>query len=237
MEDIRVSLIAHTPNPEKVITSAAKLCYSSSDISQIMEGCTDDKVAKFINMIMGLGHNSVLEHAVFTFGIEGVSRITEIQLLRKRTASPSVQSGRYVLRDNAKYAVPPQIRKSKRAFELYMKQVEECQATYLKLIDILSEENPEKDIKSIIEDARYVQPQSIETKLVFTIDLRNLIELISARKCNRAQWEVQEVVVQMVNAIKDLIPNVEKYVGAPCEFGTCTEGKMCCGNPFPKKGE
>lgn len=231
----RVELIAHTPNPEHIITAGAKLCYSSSSISELLENNTDEKVAKFINMIMKTGHGSVLEHAVFTFGVEGISRITEIQLLRKRTASPSVQSGRYVMRDSAEYAIPPQIRNSQRAFDLYMKQLESCQKTYIELIDILKEENPGKDEKLIIEDARYIQPQSLGTKLMFTIDLRNLIELISLRKCKRAQWEVGGVILQMEKLISEIIPNVSKFIGAPCETGVCTEGKLCCGKPYPKK--
>lgn len=233
--EVKVKLIAHTPNPEQVITAGAKLCYSASSIEELLEGNTDEKVARFINMIMGLGHGSVLEHAVFTFAVEGISRVTEIQLLRKRTASPSVQSGRYVKRDCAEYAVPPQIKNSPKAFDLYMKSIEDAQQAYIDLIEILKLENPGKDEKLIIEDARYVQPQSLATKLMFTIDLRNLIELISLRKCRRAQWEVQAVIRAMEESLKEVIPNVAKFIGAPCEFGPCKEGKMCCGNPYPKK--
>lgn len=233
--NIKVELIAHTPNPEKVITAASKLCYSSSDIEDILENCTNESISKFLNMIMKLGHGSILEHAVFTFAIEGISRVTEIQLLRKRTASPSVQSGRYVKRDCAEYAIPPQIANNKIAYDKYIRQLESCQKTYIELIDILKEEYPDKNEKLIIEDARYIQPQSIATKMIFTIDLRNLIELIKLRKCKRAQWEARAVVMLMEQSIKDIIPNISKYIGAPCEFGPCNEGKMCCGKPYEKR--
>ena len=93
---MRVELIAHTPNPEKVVAAAAKLCYSSSNAVDIMDNLTDDKVEKFLDMLSGLGHDSPTEHVTFTFAIEGVSRALLAQFTRHRIASYSVKSQRYV---------------------------------------------------------------------------------------------------------------------------------------------
>lgn len=231
----KVTLIAHTPDPEKIITAAAKLCYSSSDISDLLENCTEESIAKFLNMIMKLGHGSILEHVVFTFGIEGVSRVTEIQLLRKRTASPSVQSGRYVKRDCAEYVVPPRIAASPVAFDLYMEELERVQKTYIDIIDALKIDFPDLDEKLIIEDARYIQSQALGTKLIFTIDLRNTLDLIKLRKCRRAQWEARGVILLIEEALKEILPTIGKYMGAPCEFGPCKEGKLSCKEPYKRK--
>ena len=74
-----VTLLAHTPQPELHVAAAAKLCYSPSSIDKIKEGLTEEKVASFVDMLSEIGHESPIEHATFTFGIEGVSRV----MLRK----------------------------------------------------------------------------------------------------------------------------------------------------------
>ena len=91
---MKVKLLTHTKDPEKIVAAAAKLCYSKSDISTLMDGLTDEKVANFLERLSNLGHASPLEHASFTFGIEGVSRSFLAQISRHRIASFSVQSQR-----------------------------------------------------------------------------------------------------------------------------------------------
>ena len=90
----KVMLLAYTPMPEKTVACAAKLCYSASDIEHVMEGLTEEKVSSFVNMLAEIGHESPIEHASFTFGIEGVSRSFLAQMTRHRLASYSVQSQR-----------------------------------------------------------------------------------------------------------------------------------------------
>ena len=106
---MRVTLITHTPEPEKVIASAAKLCYSSSDIETLMNGLTPEKIESFIKKLADLGHQSPLEHCTFTFGVEGVSRALLAQLTRHRIASYSQKSQRYVKEGQFEYVVPPSI--------------------------------------------------------------------------------------------------------------------------------
>ena len=101
-----VRLIAHTPEPEKVVAAAAKLCYSDAHITDLLDGLDEEKTAKFLTMLSDLGHASPIEHASFTFGIEGVSRTLLAQITRHRIASFSVQSQRYVRLDDFRYVVP-----------------------------------------------------------------------------------------------------------------------------------
>ena len=93
---MKVILLAHTPEPEKLVATAAKLCYSSSDIGSLRDGLTEEKTASFIEMLASIGHESVMEHTSFTFGIEGISRACSHQLVRHRIASYSQKSQRYV---------------------------------------------------------------------------------------------------------------------------------------------
>ncbi|HAE43184.1 MAG TPA: FAD-dependent thymidylate synthase, partial [Clostridiales bacterium] len=93
---LRVKLVEHTPNPEKIVAAAAKLCYSDMSGDEIIEDLTQEKAESFIKMLMKLGHQSPVEHVSFTFAIEGVSRTLTHQLVRHRIASYSQRSQRYV---------------------------------------------------------------------------------------------------------------------------------------------
>ena len=120
-----VRLIAHTPEPEKVVAAAAKLCYSDAHITDLLDGLTEEKTAKFLTMLSDLGHASPIEHASFTFGIEGVSRTLLAQITRHRIASFSVQSQRYVRLDDFHYVIPPEIEAIPEAKAAFLESMDE----------------------------------------------------------------------------------------------------------------
>ena len=99
----KVTLLAYTPEPEKLVAAAAKLCYSSSSPQTLMDGLTPEKTESFLEMLQTIGHESPIEHVSFTFGIEGVSRSLLAQITRHRIASYSVQSQRYVREKDFQY--------------------------------------------------------------------------------------------------------------------------------------
>lgn len=240
---LKVKLIAHTPQPEKIIASAAKLCYSRVGIDEIMENLTEENTQKFLNMLMDLGHESPIEHVNFTFAVEGVSRTLTHQLVRHRIASYSQQSQRYVKLEQFQYIVPPSIEMIPQAKELYIKAMEEDQNTYNSLVEILMEkhikrlltdgieENKAKRLaeKMAIEDARYVFPNACETKIVFTMNARSLFNFLRHRCCNRAQWEIKNLADEMLKQLKEVAPTVFKNCGPACISGSCPEGGMSCG--------
>ena len=194
---MKVELLAHTPEPEKVIATAAKLCYSSSDISQIQEGLTEENVTKFINMLMSLGHESPIEHVTFTFGIEGISRSAANQLVRHRIASYSQQSQRYVNATKFDYITPPEIDKDFNAIVKFDECMEYIQNCYEVIRDILIERHRRKFIlegidekeaqkkaeKLANEDARFVLPNACETKIIVTMNIRSLYNFFAHRCC------------------------------------------------------
>ena len=218
---MRVTLITHTPEPEKVIASAAKLCYSSSDIETLMNGLTPEKIESFIKKLADLGHQSPLEHCTFTFGVEGVSRALLAQLTRHRIASYSVKSQRYVKEDQFEYVVPPSIATNKTDALVFKDFMEYCQQTYNYFI--------ENGIPA--EDARYVLPNACSTQLVMTFNIRSLLNFFELRCCNRAQAEIRQMADTMLDICKEVAPNIFAKAGASCVRGKCKEGKMCCGNP------
>lgn len=232
---LKVRLMQYTPEPEKLIASAAKLCYSSVGIDDIMTKLTDEGAEKFLDMLMSFGHQSPIEHVNFTFAIEGVSRSLTHQLVRHRIASYSQQSQRYVKLEQFEYIVPPAIENDKIAKNLFIKSMEEAQKCYDEISNHLKEKYinegmKEKDAeKKAIEDARYVFPNACETKVVFTMNARTLINFFRHRCCERAQWEIREMADKMLEEAKKVAPTLFKKAGPTCVGGPCSEGKMTCG--------
>lgn len=238
-----VKLISHTPDPERTVACAAKLCYSSSDIDTLMDGLTDEKVHSFVEMLSEIGHESPIEHVSFTFGIEGVSRALLAQFTRHRIASYSVKSQRYVTEGAFDFVTPPEVAADQEALKIYRETMAAMQESYDRIAailkekhkaDFLAEGKDEKTAarlaeKKAIEDARFVLPNACETKMVVTMNARSLLNFFRHRCCQRAQWEIREVADQMLALVSAVAPELFKKAGPPCLVGPCPEGKMSCG--------
>jgi thymidylate synthase (FAD) len=221
-DKLKVELLGYTSDPEQNVVAAIRQCYASVGAKELKEKTTDEVKRRLIKQVIGSGHTSTLEHASFTFAIDGVSRVTEIHLIRHRIASFSIQSGRYVKRGDAAYRVPPKIRNlaDKKLLEKYLKHLENSQELYNELIDV--------GIPA--EDARFCQPQSIQVKIVMTMNARELLHFFSVRSCTRAQWEIREVAKQMLDLVKGVAPIIFENAGPPCvSEKICDQGKMSCG--------
>ena len=196
---LKVTLITHTPDPEKTIATAAKLCYSPCDIDTISDDLTPEKIESFVTMLASIGHESVMEHVSFTFGIEGISRACSHQLVRHRIASYSQKSQRYVNEDGFEFITPPEIaakEKKKAEFDRSMAALTE---SYSKIASILTEKHTKtfmeqgmeekearsKAVKKANEDARFVLPNACETKIVVTMNVRSLFNFFRHRCCSR----------------------------------------------------
>ena len=241
---MKVTLIAHTPEPEKVVATAAKLCYSSSDIATLADGLTEDKITSFVRMLAEIGHESPLEHVSFTFGIEGVSRSLTHQLVRHRIASYSQKSQRYVAENNFEAIAPREIEQNVQAFRVFQETMSVIKDAYDEIADILTEdfmkeymqegcteaEARKKASKKAAENARAVLPNACETKIVVTMNVRSLLNFFKHRCCNRAQEEIRELAMRMYEICYEVAPNLFVNAGPTCVTERkCHEGKMCCG--------
>lgn len=219
---MKVKLLEHTPEPEKTIAAAARLCYAPIGADQLFEEMTDDEVRKLIKFLIKAGHLSAVEHASFTFAIEGISRACSHQLVRHRVASYNQQSQRYVkYQDKLSLVTPPAIAENPSLAEMFDKSNQIAYETYLKLVEAGIE----------AEDARYALPHATETKLVVTMNARELRHFFTVRCCNRAQWEIRHLAKEMLLLVKEVAPIIFEDAGAPCLKGPCPEGKMTCGKP------
>lgn len=216
---MRVSLLTTTPDPERTVAAAARLCYSDASIGQLIERSADDHEA-LLRKILGLGHFSVLEHATFTFGIEGISRACSHQLVRHRIASYSQQSQRYVARTEPFEAVtPPSLTQRPELHARYEALLREIHQTYSAFL--------EAGIPA--EDARFVLPNAAATKLVVSMNARSLHHFFELRCCRRAQWEIRAMAIEMLRLCRQEAPALFGEAGPGCLRGVCPEGAMTCG--------
>lgn len=220
---MKVVLQNHTPDPERAIAVAARLCYAPVGATELMEGMSDEEVRKVLKTIITSGHTSALEHASYTFAIDGVSRALTHQLVRHRIASYNQQSQRYVgFKIKPEFVVPPSIEKDPAAKRIYLRTVEAAWEGYEALI--------ESGIDK--EDARYLLPNATPSNIVVTMNIRELLHFFELRCCKRAQWEIRGLALRMLDLATQTAPYIFLDAGAACSRGPCPEGKMTCGKPY-----
>lgn len=217
---MKVALLQHTPDPEMTVALAARLCYSPVAIDELKQRLSGADIRTFLDKIMSLGHQSVLEHASFTFGIEGISRVTSHQLVRHRVASYSQQSQRYVShKERFAAVIPPSIGERPDVLARFEAQLQALHQAYAEMV--------EAGIPA--EDARYILPNATETKIMVTMNARELLHFFAVRCCERAQWEIRAMSLEMLKLVKGVAPTIFRDAGPGCLSGPCPEGTMTCG--------
>ena len=204
---MRVKLISYTPEASGICCDAAAVCTDSQNGYRSLQHSMES------------GHESVLEHAVFTFRVEGLSRAALAQLTRHRLVSFSVQSQRYVKLDNPELVIPETIRKS-----AYAAEAESTMRYVMNLYERMTEDGIPA------EDARYVTPQAVPTTLIMTMNARELRHFFSLRCCNRAQWEIRQLADEMLRICRKTAPLLFEDAGPGCVRRRCPE-KKSCGQP------
>lgn len=204
---MNVTLIRYTGAPAELCGQAAAICTDSQNWASALRHAVES------------GHTSVLEHSVFTFQIEGISRACLAQLTRHRLASFDVQSQRYVKLDNPELVMPQTVMNSPLSGE-----VETAMRYMMELYGRLL------DSGVPAEDARYITPQAVPTKLVMTMNARELLHFFSLRTCNRAQWEIRQMADEMLKICRNVSPEIFGKAGPGCVTGKCPE-KRPCGSP------
>ena len=233
----RVKLLQMTENPIPLIHAAARQCYSSRFAGDIFGEDGDlKKKEKFIERVIASGHESPLEHIQFTFAIEGVSRALTHQLVRHRIASYSQQSQRYVKQEDFDYVVPPSIEEDEELKEEFLRAIERIKEGYRNLIRRFEEKGIVGEEAN--QDARFILPQAAETKIVVSMNARQLLHFFSQRCCMRAQWEIRGLANKMLEICKAKLPTVFSSAGSKCvSLGYCPEGKKFSCGKYPLKEE
>lgn len=220
---MNVILLSHTPEPDALVAAAARICYRDVTAESLLHSEELNLSRKLIAELFNSGHTSTFEHVSFTFGIDGLSRVASHQLVRHRLASFSQQSQRYVKMSGDEEAViiPPSIKANPDALKLYTDAVKHSQETYKALTELGISK----------EDARFILPHGHSTRLVLTMNARELHHFFSLRLCRRAQWEIHELARKMLILCREKAPAIFHLAGPSCIFGKCSEARTC-GKPY-----
>jgi thymidylate synthase (FAD) len=215
---LKVKLLRYTADAELLCGAAALTATKSGSPSEILEKMNMETAEKIIKRVTGYGHVSVIEHASFTFSIEGASRAMTHQLVRHRIASFTQQSQRYVAYDTLeKYVTPQSIANNSEAKKIFDEALEKISDTYQKLLKLGISK----------EDARFILPNAAKTNIIVTMNARELRHFFNLRCCARAQWEIREAATEMLKQARKAAPALFENVGPSCvELGYCLEGKM-----------
>ena len=224
--NLKVMLLCATPDPDEVVALGARLCYAQADLDALRERVETTDQQKYIAGVMARGHLSVTEHASFTFAVEGVSRALLAQLTRHRIASFSVQSQRYVsMADGFDYVIPPSISALGAQEEAeFIRQMDTMHAWYCQWQEKLGGAK-----EAANQDARFVLPGACETRLMMTMNVRELRHFLSLRMCSRAQWEIRALATEMHRLCMEVAPALFADAGPGCLRGACPEGEKTCG--------
>ena len=225
---LKVILLRHSPNPEETIAMAAKLCYSPADITSLKDKIETKDQKAFVEKLVKMGHMSPIEHASFTFAVEGISRACSHQLVRHRLASYSQQSQRYVSEESGfDYIIPPSVKEDKELKNIFISFMEQAQETYNSMVRKLNEKGIRGE--SANQDARFILPNAAETKIMVTMNARELLHFFRQRCCNRAQWEIRQMAEEMLKLVKKAAPTIFHKAGPGCLYSPCPEGDYSCG--------
>ena len=220
---MQVILLSYTPNPDELVAAAARLCYKDISAADLLKDEGENLSQKLIADLFMSGHTSTFEHVSFSFGIDGISRVTSHQLVRHRLASFSQQSQRYVKMspDPEAVIIPPTVQANPEALKAFQEAVKTTQTTYRHLVELGIPK----------EDARFILPHGHSTRLVLTMNARELHHFFSLRLCRRAQWEIHELARKMLTLCREKAPVLFGKAGPGCIFGKCEEARSC-GKPY-----
>jgi thymidylate synthase (FAD) len=215
---VKVKLLRYTADSELLCGTAALTTTKSGRPSEIFEKMDKETAKRIIKRVTGYGHESVIEHASFTFSLEGVSRAMTHQLVRHRIASYTQQSQRYVTYNTLEsYVTPPSIEENAEAKKTFDETLEKISETYQRLLNTGIPK----------EDARFILPNAAKTNIIVTMNARELRHFFNLRCCARAQWELRETAIEMLKQARKAAPAVFEDCGPTCvELGYCPEGKM-----------
>lgn len=225
---MKVVLLTHTPDPERLVAAAARLCYAEALPEEVLAEMPPEEIRSFLARLVAMDHLSPFEHASFTFAVSGVSRALTHELVRHRIASYSQRSQRYVNEEGFSFVTPPSIAADQAASRIFAETMATLRQAYAELLGLGIPR----------EDARFVLPNACATQIVVTMNARSLRNFFALRCCGRAQWEIRELAWRMLEIVRQVAPGLFVDAGPPCEAtGRCNQGKMSCGRLERKKGE
>ncbi|MDO8301615.1 MAG: FAD-dependent thymidylate synthase [Sedimentisphaerales bacterium] len=185
---LEVTLIAITPDAQKVIELAGRTCWKSFDKAD------DNSQTGFIRRLLAMEHETPLEHAYATFRLRGCSRAMTHQLVRHRLMAVSQQSQRYVDERQFEYVVP----------ETMPPEFVDDFHGDMKIIQQMYQKWRDRGLKK--EDARFVLPNACTSEIVVSADFREWRHIFKLRLTKKAQWEFRNACRMMLDILRKHAP-------------------------------
>jgi thymidylate synthase (FAD) len=175
--------------PEELLEHAGRVCYRTESRGE---------PGRFLRARVREGHESIVEHASATFEISGISRACSHQLVRHRIASYSQESQRYVDMSDPEWVLPTSIAENPQARVVWDGFASQVEAAYRAL----------RELGSRKEDARFVLPNATATRIIVTMNFREMLHLFRLRISREAQWEIRDVCIHMLELVSPIAPSI-----------------------------
>lgn len=223
---MHVSIISQTPEAERLVAAASRLCYAKAPPDELLSAMTLEEVREYLARLSTMEHFSPFEHAVFTFAVTGVSRALTHELVRHRIASYTQRSQRYLNESGFGFVTPPKIADHPEAAEVFARAIAGLQESYARLLALGIPR----------EDARFLLPNACQSQIMVTMNARGLRNFFALRCCNRAQWEIRVLAGRMLELSREAAPGLFAHAGPACETdGFCRQSNMGCGRFKPRE--
>jgi thymidylate synthase (FAD) len=191
-DHMKVRILSHTQNPDMLCAKIGRYSNVSETWDEMDRKTPSGGWEKFLHKVIKMGHTSVLEHAVFTFEITGVSRVFTHQFVRHRIASYLQKSFRRTKIKNL--ILPPSVIDNTEDPNKLQKAAETLYREYYR-----------RGVP--MEDARYLAPMGSETAIIATFNARTLLESFFPLRLHRsAQFEIRAVANEMLRQVKEIAP-------------------------------
>ncbi|MCK4258135.1 MAG: FAD-dependent thymidylate synthase [Halanaerobiales bacterium] len=230
----------------KIFTDlAARFVKSERSLDEIIASPYSKELVK---KILNSGHKAAVEFDFFIFGIEGYSRVTEVQLVRKRLASYMIKTGRANKNGKRSYdlVIPESIKNIHCDYKIAVDNIFLRDGTSLsdylpQDVDVVIKSFDTKEILNLLElwydtgvhldiseeDLRYLKPQATEFKALIGMNAHSLIDWFSIRCCKNAQAEIRDLANKMLILCKQVAPDLFEEAGPNCKIlGYCPENEF-----------
>ncbi len=210
----------------KVYTDvAARFTRSERDLADII---ASDYNAELVRSIVEKGHLAATEFDYFLFGVEGYSRVTEVQLVRKRIASYLIKSGRVDKHGKRAFDVVLPERALSHAAECTLPSGAKLTLSAEDLL-WLTEQWYDAGVQKGLpeEELRYLKPQATEFKALIGMNAHALLDWFKIRCCKNAQTEIRDMANKMLRLCKEAAPDLFFDAGPSCvSLGYCPENEF-----------
>lgn len=204
----------------ELVEVAGRLCYLSFQEDRSL---TTQPNRQYIQNLIRKGHESVLEHASWTFVIDRVSRAFTHQLVRHRIGfSYSQLSQQYHEDTDAHFVMPEGISDHPELCDRWTKAMREAQRCYREFLGVLKDTAPSgrEEMRKLRSAARSVLPNAVETAVAVTANARAWRHFFDLRGAIEGDSEMRLVSVALFEILSDDAPELfADYELAPTKDG------------------